>query len=116
MATRRTCPGSPEAPMAAPATTRYDGDGHTREVRDGDLVAGNIIRFVNEDGSVPPFSDVIILRVEKDDVHVARPYAFCSQGSLLQGAEHFAIPKSYLRSPRYQIVLLASGKPYAMRT
>lgn len=93
---------------------RYLSDGHLRPVMESDLVPGTVIRFVNSDGTSPPFDDSIVVDVDGDLVKLVRPYVFAHLRSYLAGQETFSVSQVSLLNGSYRTVLLASGDPYNM--
>jgi hypothetical protein len=97
---------------------RFDCDGNTRRATSiTEIVPGMILRPIQSDGSVSPFSDVVVTKTYIDHgetrFDVARPYAFSHFGGELHGVEKVAY-LSISSLIRYHIVLKASGKPYMM--
>lgn len=91
---------------------QYNCDGHIRRVIESDIVPGTVIRDIHPDGSISPFSDSVITRVENDQVYLIRPMAW-SNGKI--HAEEFGILKSkLLEYTCFHTVLLASGNRYTM--
>ena len=88
-------------------------DGHVVKVTEPKaLEHGTVLRLVNSDGSVAPFSDYIvinvkygqILNVKYGQIHMVRPYA-------MQKYELFVASFDRVMS-HFRLVTLASGKPY----
>ncbi len=57
------------------ANTPNKGDGHTRLVTEADLVVGAVLRMVNSDGSIAPFSDCVLTSVAHGVAKLARAHA-----------------------------------------
>ena len=99
----------------------YDGTMKKIETIE-ELVPGCVIRRVNEDGSVAPFSDSIVLGHANTYGHfkLARPYGYATlteticQSHVL-GAETYVAEFSALQE-YYMIVLYSTGKPVVMKT
>jgi hypothetical protein len=95
-------------------------DGNVCKVSIEELKVGMVLRPIQSDGSVAPFTDVVITYVARheDDpaltsFDVVRPYAFAHLGGELHSVETVRfLRKSSL--DRYRLVTLASGKPYMM--
>lgn len=111
-------------------------DGYTRQIIKADLVDGNVIRSFETGSEGHPnqarlqsaFSDCLIMGVtgvnradpkvlttleyDNGTVKLARPYAFFSQGTILQGCEVFYVPMARLLGPdsRYCLVIQSTGK------
>ena len=91
-----------------------------------ELVPGSIIRRVNEDGTIAPFSDTLVLgkgsRCEEKNpsFKLARPYGYATlteticQGCLVGYEKYEAYYLSLKES--YMLVLMSTGKPYIMET
>lgn len=77
-----------------------------------DLALGSVVRMLNSDGSVAPFSDAIVTEIEADCIRLYRPYARLVKETPQKGAEEYAITHRQLGN--YRLVTLASGKPYIM--
>lgn len=80
-------------------------DGRLFPVLREDVIPGAVLRMVTpSDGSVPAFSDLLVIRVapavdegEVPSVVLARPYAYVSStGALLTGSESLTVPMSRL--------------------
>lgn len=96
---------------------QFEADGHTRLATAADIQPGVILRRVNADGSVPVFSDMVVLRryTERgeDRFDLGRPYAFAHYGGELHGVERINnLGVDSLARSQYHVVLLASGKVY----
>lgn len=100
-------------------------DGKYRTMTVEDAQAGCIIRMIQRKDGDPipyfaPFSDTVILGVDKGMVTLARPYLFasstetCCPGALM-GYERYDVRLEDLPK-HYVLVLLDSGKPYTMIT
>ena len=98
-------------------------DGTMKKIESfAELVPGCVIRRVNDDGSVAPFSDTIVLGHANAFGHfkLARPYGYATlteticQGHLL-GAETYVADFSVLKD-HYMMVLYSTGKPVIMKT
>ena len=94
-------------------------DGHTRKATIKDIKPGVILRDVQSDGSVAPFSDMLITAVETNKAGevsyaVTRPYVFARAGGYASkfDAERFYIADA--RIERFHIVLNSKGEPYMM--
>ena len=91
-----------------------------------ELQPGTVIRRVNEDGSIAPFSDTLVLgkgrlSEEKNPSYkLSRPYGYATlteticQGSLV-GYEKYEAYYSVLYE-HYMIVLDSTGKPFIYKT
>ena len=91
-----------------------------------ELVPGSIIRRVNEDGTIAPFSDTLVLgkgrlSEEKNPSYkLSRPYGYATlteticQGCLV-GYEKYEAYYSSLHDS-YMIVLDSTGKPFIYKT
>lgn len=80
-------------------------DGHVVKVTEPKaLEHGTVLRMVNSDGSVAPFSDYIVINVKYGQIHMVRPYA-------MQKYELFVASFDRVMS-HFRLVTLASGKPY----
>lgn len=66
-------------------------DGVTRAVRQPDLVPGAVLRMVQSDGTVAPFSDCVIASVDGLQVVIVRPHA--------SGSEEVAVSVPRILSP-----------------
>lgn len=87
-------------------------DGKTRKTIAADLVKGNILRTVNQDGSVPPFGDSVIIEVKGSEVFFARPMVWA-------GGKHrvelfSTTVERVLDCNFFHTVLAARGGPYSM--
>lgn len=95
----------------------FTTDGHMRKVLITELEPGMILRYVYEDGSSAPFTDVVVTRIYEDHgetrFDVARPYAFAHVGGFLMNTETVKYLGTSALS-RYHLVLKSSGKPYTM--
>lgn len=87
-----------------------------------DLVPGCVIRRVNDDGTIAPFSDTIVLGHADKYFYfkLARPYGYATlteticQGHLL-GAETY-IAKFDVLKESFMLVLYSTGYPVIMKT
>ena len=91
-------------------------DGKLRKVESvSELKPGMVLRPLDTNGYVSPFSDVVVTKVYKhaDSMwfDVVRPYAFAHYGGELHSVEKVGM-LSARSLGRYHLVLLASGKPY----
>lgn len=99
----------------------YDGTMKNIEYWE-ELVPGCVIRRINDDGTVAPFSDSIVLG--HTDTYgyfkLIRPYGYATlteticQGHLL-GAETYTAKFDVLKE-HYMLVLYSTGKPVIMKT
>jgi hypothetical protein len=89
-------------------------DGHTRKATIEDIKPGVILRHVQSDGSVPPFSDSVVIAKGHDDTHwsVVRPYAYATTSSYKQECERHWLMAEHVG--QYHIVLNSKGEPYMM--
>jgi hypothetical protein len=101
----------------------YTNDGHTRPLtKDDQLEIGMVFRMVNSDGSISPFSDTVVISVNKfsdgsAQVKLARPYGFATskiRNLFFSEVETFETTDDKLMK-NYQAVLTASGKFYIQR-
>jgi hypothetical protein len=99
------------------------GEAH---ITDQVLEPGTIVRMVNADGTMEPFSDCVILKVTKAGpgtprtYTLARPYAMAtststSSPSPLTGVETFEVNDVKL-ARAFVIPLTPRGEPYIMET
>lgn len=82
-------------------------DGHTRKFSIDELTPGMVLRYIQSDGSTPPFMDAVVTNILSDSVEFARVHA--------SGIERLTLWKNIDPSNyHWQLVLLASGKPYTV--
>jgi hypothetical protein len=88
---------------------KYNYDGAVRAIEKEDLVVGNVVRMVHENGLFSaPFSDCIISKIEDDEVYLNRP-GFSNK---LYMEQFSALISNLVLSDKWMLVLEASGKPY----
>lgn len=95
----------------------FDCDGNTRVAAITEILPGMILRPIQSDGSVAPFTDVVVTKTYIDHgetrFDVVRPYAFSHIGGELHSVEKVNYLSAHSLT-RYQLVLEASGKAYMM--
>ena len=80
-------------------------DGHVVSVTEPKVLErGTVLRMINSDGSVAPFSDCIVINVKHGWIYMVRPYA-------MQKYELFVASFDRVMT-HFRLVTLASGKPY----
>lgn len=92
-------------------------DGSTRTITEVDeLLPGMVVRRFNDDGTLQPFSDEVIVRIINVlNIRLARPYLYASEsGSPLMWAEVYDVSFHSL-SQHYQLVLDSRGKPFIFK-
>jgi hypothetical protein len=87
-------------------------DGKTRKTIAADLVRGNILRSVNQDGSVPPFSDSVITGINNGYVFLSRPMMWESGKHHVE--EYSTTAEHAVGSNFFHTVLTDRGEPYSM--
>lgn len=87
-------------------------DGKTRQTVTADIVAGNILRSVNQDGTSPPFPDSLITKVENGTVWLQRPQVFYVSGP--HSEVYSTSIEMAVGSKLYVTVLSDRGEPYKM--
>ncbi len=96
----------------------FQGDGHIRDIEIKDVAVGMVLRGLNQDGSVAPFSDVVVTKVytssSGDKVFdMVRPFAFSHLGSELHSVERLGHCGARTLE-RYKLVMNSRGNPYLM--
>jgi len=90
-------------------------DGATRLPHHSDILPGVVLRMVNSDGSVPPFSDCLVTRLFPSDQKVAlmRPHVRIENGLSNLHAEEFTVDlfKIISVTSPFRIVLNSKGEP-----
>ena len=95
-------------------------DGHVREAVACEIKIGIVVRRVSDDGGISPFSDTVVIGMDKADeygcvlVHLARPYLYADNigGNMpnwLQGVERYTCGLNTLLST-YYVVEMSDGK------
>lgn len=101
----------------------FKNDGHTRLATAEDMVVGAVVRFRQSEGVYSIFDDCIVVKVcDEDDLGGAgwvlnRPYARLQKNhhddiDLKLKFEGFHV--TYNRFNMFDVVLMASGKPFNM--
>ena len=98
-------------------------DGITKKFESrNDVSIGQVVRMINSDGTVAPFSDALVLSYDEkmDSYHLARPYGFASGTETsgptpLLGCESYEVPWASLKEHAVS-VLTSRGLPYKMTT
>lgn len=89
-------------------------DGHTRLASIREIEPGMVLRDVQSDGSIPPFSDMVVTKVYTTlgtpMFDASRPYAVGAANGELMSVERLTGLTDH-QLGHFQLVLTASGKP-----
>lgn len=98
--------------------SEYDG-GLRKITALNEIRVGMVLRDINPDGTIPPFSDMVVYKITYSrnawdswtHFHLARPYAHSHGGQAMVRVEQFdSHTLEYKR-----LVLNAQGEPYLMK-
>jgi len=90
---------------------KYECDGHCEPINSHQLVPGNVLRFINHDGSLDTFSDSVVVKIDGDEITLGRPHlSLTSEGEPTLQAEYFQVYRARLIA-RWQIVVQSTGEP-----